>query len=100
MYRPPGDSSYSVAGAGLEALGVIDGNEAFRIANTLSKDNNKGRLLTAITNVIIKYGDETAFDFIAGKFEKMPLSQAKFTAVSSLAEFLAKVTNMQNFKRC
>lgn len=93
------DSSYSVAGAGLEALAVIDGNEAFRVANTLTKDKNKGRLLTAITNVIVKYGDETAFDFVAGNFDKMPLSQAKFGAVTSLADFLVKVTNMQNFRK-
>jgi len=93
------DSSYSVAGAGLEALSVLDGNEAFRIANTLSKEDNKGRLLSAITNVIIKYGDESAYDFISGKFEKMPLSQAKFQAVMPFLEFLSKVTNLQNFQR-
>ncbi len=93
------DSSYSVAGAALEALGLLDGKEAFAIANSLSKEDNKGRLLSAITNVIIKYGDETAFDFVAGKFEEMPLSQAKFSAINSLVEFLGKVTNMENFKK-
>lgn len=93
------DSSYSVAGAALEALSEIDGNQAFALANTLAKETSKARLTSAITNVIIKYGDETAFDFIAGKFEQMPLSQAKFTAIGSFAEFLGKVTNMQNFKK-
>lgn len=93
------DSSYTVAGAALEALGLLDGKEAFAIANSLSKEDNKGRLLSAITSVIIKYGDETAFDFVAGKFEEMPLSQAKFSAINSLVEFLGKVTNMDNFKK-
>jgi len=93
------DSSYTVAGAALEALGGIDGNEAFKVANAMTKETTKGRLTTAITGVIIKYGDESAFDFIAGKFEKMPLSQTKFTATGSFAEFLSKVTNMQNFKK-
>jgi aminopeptidase N len=93
------DSSYSIAGAALEALGMIDGKEAFSIANSLAKDENKGRLLTAITNVIIKYGDESAYDFISGKFDGMPLGQAKFQAVGSYTEFLSKVTDMQKFKK-
>lgn len=93
------DSSYSVAGAALEALGLLDGKQAFAIANTLSKEDNKGRLLTAITNVIIKYGDESVFDFVTGNFEDMPLSQAKFAAINPLADFLSKVTDMERFKK-
>ncbi|MCA6454699.1 MAG: HEAT repeat domain-containing protein, partial [Chitinophagaceae bacterium] len=93
------DSSYSVAGAALEALGLLDGKQAFAIANTLSKEDNKGRLLTAITNVIIKYGDESVFDFVTGNFEDMPLSQAKFAAINPLADFLSKVTDLERFKK-
>ena len=93
------DSSYSVAGAALEALGGIDGGEAFKIATALGKEKTKGRLAGAITNVIITYGDETAFDFVVGKFDKMPLNGAKFQAINSLVEFLGKVTNMDNFKK-
>ncbi len=93
------DSSYSVAGAALDALGVIDGKQAFAIANVLSKEENKGRLASAINTTIIKYGDETAFDFIAGKFDEMPLSQAKFSSINPFVEFLGKVTNMDNFKK-
>lgn len=93
------DSSYSVAGAALEALSVLDENKAYTIANELSKEVNKGRLLAAITNVIIKSGDESAFDFITNKFDEMPLSQAKFAAINSLAEFLVKVTNYDKFKK-
>ena len=93
------DSSYSVAGASLEGLALLDGKAAFAIAQTLSKDENKGRLLTAISNVIIKYGDETGFDFVASNFDKMPVSPAKFQAINSFADFLGKVTNMDNFKK-
>lgn len=93
------DSSYSVAGAALEALGQIDGNQAFAIANTLQKDDNRGRLLSALTSVIIKYGDESAFDFISGKFDAMIVGQAKFRAVPSFADFLSKVTDMNKFKK-
>jgi aminopeptidase N len=93
------DSSYSVAGAALDALGQIDGNEAYRIANVLAKDKNKGRLATSITNTIIKYGDESAYEFISDKFEQMPFGQAKFQAIPSYADFLAKVTDMQKFRK-
>jgi aminopeptidase N len=93
------DSSYSVAGAALEALAALDGNEAYRVANSLAKDVNKGRLLTAITNVTIKYGDETAFDFVSEKFEKMPLSIAKVNMITTYSEFLVKVTNPTSFKK-
>jgi len=93
------DSSYSVAGAALEALGLLDGKQAFAIANSLSKEENKDRLLTAITNVIIKYGDESVFDFVTGNFEDMPLSQAKFAAINPLADFLSKVTDLERFKK-
>ncbi|MEO8173595.1 MAG: M1 family aminopeptidase [Sediminibacterium sp.] len=93
------DSSYSVAGAALEALGQIDGAQAFAITKQLMKDENKGRLLVAITNVTIKYGDESSFDFISNKFEEMPLTLAKVTMAGTYAEFLAKVTNAANFKK-
>jgi aminopeptidase N len=97
--RATRDSSYSVAGAALEALAALDGNEAYRVANGLAKDVNKGRLLSAITNVTIKYGDETAFDFVTDKFEKMPLSIAKVNMITSYTDFLVKVTNPANFKK-
>lgn len=93
------DSSYSVAGAALDALGMLDGKQAFAIANKLSKDDNKGRLLTAITSTIIKFGDESAFEFVTGNFDKMPLSQAKFQAIMPMAEFLSKVTDEAKFKK-
>ncbi len=93
------DSSYSVAGAALDALAALDGKKAYAIANALSKEVNKGRLIAAITNVIIKYGDESSFDFVADNFEKTPLSQAKFPALNSFVQFLATVTNMANFKK-
>ncbi|MGL1166946.1 hypothetical protein ACSTLJ_00325, partial [Vibrio parahaemolyticus] len=69
------DSSYSVAGAALEAYADLDGKAAYTIANALAKAPAKGRLQTAISNITVKYGDESAYDFIFGNFVKMPLSQ-------------------------
>jgi aminopeptidase N len=93
------DSSYSVAGAALEALAQMDGKQAYAIANELMKDDNRGRLATAVTNVVIKYGDESAFEFVTDNFAKMPLSQAKFAAITPLVDFLSKVNDLEKFKK-
>jgi aminopeptidase N len=93
------DSSYSVAGASLEALAEIDATAALAIANKLSKEKAKSRLSTAISSVLVKHGDESAYDFIAASFEKMPLSQEKFQALQSFADILAKVTDEVKFKK-
>jgi aminopeptidase N len=93
------DSSYSVAGAGLLALSTVDSVLAYKIAIDLSKQPSKGRLIAAISNVIIKLGDESAYDYIMNNFTGMPLSQEKFSTVASVADFLAKLTNPQKFEK-
>ncbi len=93
------DSSYSVAGAALEAYADLDGKATYTIANALAKAPAKGRLQTAISNITVKYGDESAYDFIFGNFVKMPLSQAKFQYIGNLADFLAKVNDPAKFKK-
>lgn len=92
------DSSYSVAGAALMALNDLDGKKAFAIANELKAQTAKGRLSTAISAVIIANGDESAYEYIMQNFNEMPLSQAKFTAIGSLVEFLSKVKDAAKFK--
>ncbi len=93
------DSSYSVAGAGLLALSSVDSVLAYKIAIDLSRQPSKGRLTAAISNVIIQLGDESAYDYIMSNFTSMPLSQEKFGAVTSVADFLAKLTNQQKFEK-
>jgi aminopeptidase N len=93
------DSSYAVAGASLDALLELDGNEAYRIANDLMKEQNKSRLATAITSTIIRFGDESRYDFIIEKFDAMPLTFDKIDAAGSLAGFLAKVSDLEKFKK-
>lgn len=92
------DSSYSVAGAALMALNDLDGKKAYAIANELKNQTAKGRLSTAISSVIIANGDESAYEYIMKNFNEMPLSQAKFTAIGSLVEFLSKVKDATKFK--
>lgn len=93
------DSSYTVAGAALEALTAIDSVEALRITNELSKEPSKGRLNEAISNVLISYGDEKAFKAVSESYEKMPLAFPKVQMSATYAAFAAKLSNMEEFKK-
>lgn len=93
------DSSYSVSGSALEALGQVDSIAAYNEAKSLAKTKPKGKLGSAVTKSIIQYGDESAADIILSGFEALPLGQAKFEALQPLAEFLGKVKSMETFKR-
>lgn len=93
------DSSYTVAGAALEAITVIDSVTALQIANELSKQPSKGRLSEAISNVLISYGDEKAFKAVSESYEKMPLSFPKVQMSATYAAFAAKLTNFAEFRK-
>ncbi|BFG71710.1 M1 family metallopeptidase [Sediminibacterium sp. KACHI17] len=93
------DSSYTVAGAALEALTAIDSVSALQVANELSKEPSKGRLSEAISNVLISYGDEKAFKAVSESYAKMPLSFPKVQMSATYAAFAAKLTNMEEFKK-
>ncbi len=93
------DSSYTVAGTALEALGKVDEKMAFEKALQLSKLPAKGKLQQEITASIIKYGDESAFEMIAANYINMPLSQAKFEATGPFGQFLAKVKDIEKLKK-
>ncbi|HVT85581.1 MAG TPA: M1 family metallopeptidase, partial [Chitinophagaceae bacterium] len=93
------DSSYSVSGNALEALSEIDSAGAFNEAKRLSTEPSKGKLSSAIAAILIKSGDESSADVILNSFEKMPLSQNKFTLLQSIGDFLGKSKNMSTVKR-
>ncbi len=93
------DSSYTVAGNALTALGKIDSAAAFKAAQRLSKEPSKGVLSSAISNTLIKLGSEDDAEVVFGFFEKMPLSQAKFESLQTLANFITKAKKMENVKR-
>jgi aminopeptidase N len=92
------DSSYSVAGASLEALAKLDSTAALDQAKQLIKTKTKGRLSRAVSNVVIKYGDESFADFLIQSFNEQPFSDAKFTSLNTLSSFLPKVKDAAKFK--
>jgi aminopeptidase N len=92
------DSSYSVAGAALQGLMDLEPAKAYELAKKYSKDA-KGDLGDVVNETIIKEGAEADFDFIAKRFEDMPLSQEKLQAVGTFASYLEKVKNIANVKK-
>lgn len=92
------DSSYSVAGAALEGLIGLEPAKSYELAKKYSKDA-KGDLGDVVNEIIIKEGTEADFDFIAKRFDEMPLSQEKLQAVTTFAGYLEKVKDITNVKK-
>ncbi|HEV7783396.1 MAG TPA: M1 family metallopeptidase, partial [Chitinophagaceae bacterium] len=92
------DSSYTVAGNALTALGKVDPALASAVAKQLSDKPSKGLLREAVMNEIVKSGDETMADKIIGDFAKMPMSQAKFQALNTIATYLGAIKDPTKIK--
>ena len=93
------DSSYSVAGTALLALGSIDTASAFESAKLLSSQNVKGSLSRAIDNTLYMYAGENDFESLAGRFDRAPFGNKKFTLLQPFSNYLKKVKNTDNFKK-
>ncbi len=89
------DSSYAVAGASLEALGKIDSLAAQGAADKIANQPAKGPLQFAL----IRYSDESKFDDISGRFDKLGINSGKFQMVQPFADFLGNVKNADKFKK-
>ncbi|MBI3138421.1 MAG: M1 family metallopeptidase [Sphingobacteriales bacterium] len=92
------DSSYTVAGNALEALGKIDSAAAAALVKKLADLPKKGVLQEVVMNEILKSGDESMADKVIGDFAKMPLSQGKFQSLNGLGTYLAAIKNTEKIK--
>lgn len=92
------DSSYSVAGAALEGLQSLEPARSYELAKKYINDA-KGDLGDVVNDIIMSEGTEADFDLVAGRYEKMPLSQEKVGASATFAGYLEKVQNMANVKK-
>jgi len=93
------DSSYTVSGNALKALADVDSAAALSEAKRLAPLPSKGALANAIITVLVASGDESSADIVLSRFEKMPLSQAKFNMLQTIISFLAKTRNTDIVKR-
>lgn len=93
------DSSYSIAGSSLLALGAIDSTLALEKANALSSANVKGALEEAIIISLYKYAGENDFDALSERFDVLPFGNEKFMLLQPFAGFLKRVNNTTNFRK-
>jgi aminopeptidase N len=94
------DSSYTVAGAALAALEIVDSAKAIAIAKSFSKQPLKKRLNTVVTTILTKYGDEQMFDFVAATYAKLNIqSSEKFEMTLPFAQLLIKTSDAVKFKK-
>jgi aminopeptidase N len=93
------DSSYTIAGKGLVALGVIDTTAALEKAKSFSGQHIKGTLNEAVTNVLFSYSNENDFDGLSARFNDLPFGNEKFTILQPFANYVKKVKDPVKFKR-
>ncbi len=84
------DSSYSVAGAALEGLSIIDPENAYSLAKKYSADA-KGKLGSVISAAIMSGGREEDFNSVFNQYKKAPPSEEKIKLSNEFATFLIKV---------
>lgn len=94
------DSSYSVAGNALTALGSLDSTAALDIAKRLSSHQTKGELLNAINNSLYMYSGENEFDSLAFRFNNSPSSNnIKFMLIWPFSNYLKRIKDTDNFRK-
>ena len=94
------DSSYTVAGAALAALELVDSTKAIAFAKQFSLGTLKKRLNTVVSTILTKYGDEQVFDFVANNYAKLNIqSTEKFEMTAPFAQLLIKTSDPIKFKK-
>lgn len=94
------DSSYTIAGAALAALELVDSTKAIALAKQFSIGTLKKRLNTVVSTILTKYGDEQVFDFVANNYAKLNIqSTEKFEMTAPFAQLLIKTSDPVKFKK-
>lgn len=93
------DSSYSVAGASLESLMVVDNAASIEATRKLAGQPIKGALVTAVTQVSAKNGIEESFESISKAFSSMSLTQTKFELLQPYAQLIASIKSSEKVKK-
>jgi aminopeptidase N len=93
------DSSYSIAGSALSALGAIDTLASLERAKAFSDQKVKGDLGDAVTNILFNYSSEDDFNALAGRFDALPFGNEKFNILQPFANYLKRIKNPVTFKK-
>ncbi|MFT3903133.1 MAG: HEAT repeat domain-containing protein [Niabella sp.] len=92
------DSSYNVSGSALQALEKVDKASALSIAKQLAKQPSGMTLKRALTNIILKSGDESMADSILRDFEGREVMR-KYAAATNLSVYLSSISNIEKIKK-
>jgi aminopeptidase N len=90
------DSSYAVAGAGLNALAKVDSLTAFREAKRLSDQNSKWALSNVIVVTLTEFGGEDDFDLISAKYAALSF---RIRIARNFGSYLSRVHNTGYLKK-
>ena len=93
-----GLSRSHIFGNALEALNRIDTTASLAEATRLSAQPAKGKLASALKNVMASRNREAALKVLSD-FEAMPLGQPKFQALGGVFELVQSTTDLEIFKR-
>ena len=93
------DSSYSVAGASLDALSKVDSVLALKYAMELSNKPAKGKLDNAINSILVASGKEEVFDKLADKFTALGLTNEKFMLMQQIGEMTGSMKSNERIKK-
>lgn len=93
------DSSYSISGKALVALGAIDTAAALEQAKSLSGLHVRGELTDAVTNILFSYSSENDFDTLAARFDVLPFGNEKFMVLQPFANYMKRIKSPSTFKK-
>ncbi len=93
------DSSYSVAGAALNAVANFDSAAAYTEAKKLSQLTAKGKLSEAICNVFAVNGKEEDVDYVMNTYNALHFGDTKFELTQMIAYYAIQLTNTEKVKQ-
>ncbi len=91
------DSSYSVAGASLEAISELNKEKGLALARKAGPDV-KGALSQEATKLILDNGDPADYDYIANAYANAPTSFEKFRTTGMFVTYLTKLQDLSKVK--
>ncbi len=92
------DSSYSVAGASLEGLVMLQPAKAYTLAKKYSADA-LGKLGAVVASAFYKNGAEEDFKFLLNYYSNQPASQDKIMSSVAFGNYLASLKNANDVKK-
>ncbi|MGN6296197.1 MAG: M1 family aminopeptidase [Ginsengibacter sp.] len=92
------DSSYSVAGASLEGLVMLQPAKAYTLAKKYSADA-LGKLGAVVASAFYKNGAEEDFKFLLNYYSNQPASQDKIMSSVAFGNYLASLKNADDVRK-